>query len=196
MRADTTTQLTRTTVLLHWIVALTMIGLLATGLYMYETSTYWIYNWHKSIGILMFAVILLRVLWRLKQGWPPAANNYERWEHSLSHIVHWVLIISTLVMPLSGFMHSAAGGYGIYLFGIESLEIIPHNPDPSDPTNPAMRTPYSSALDVLGGQIHKWAGYIAIATVLLHIVGALKHHIIDKDGTLKRMLGVTINENK
>ena len=194
MNMEMKTKLSATTVALHWIVALTMIGLLATGLYMYETSTYWLYNWHKSVGILMFAVILARVLWRIKQGWPTPASEYKQWEQSLSHAVHWILIIATLVMPLSGFMHSAAGGYGIYLFGIGSLEIIPHNPDPEDPTNLAKHVPYSSTLDVLGGQIHKWAGYIAIATVLLHIVGALKHHIVDKDGTLKRMLGGYVSD--
>lgn len=186
MRADTSSRLSTPTISLHWIVAVMMLTLLATGIYMAQTSAYALYSWHKSFGVLIILFVILRVFWRWHNGWPPPVRNYLPWEKTLSRIVHYLLIIGTVIMPVSGFMMSALGGHGVALFG---LELVARNPDP---VNPQEVVPFNAVLAGIAHTVHGWAGYILAAGVLLHIAGALKHHLLDQDGTLRRMLGKTV----
>ncbi len=182
MQLDTPTQLSPTTKALHWIVALGMIGMLAVGVYMVETETFGLYPWHKSFGFLIFFIVMLRVIWRIKNGWPVPASDYPQIERSLAKVVHWVLIIGTVCLPLSGFLMSSLGGHGVDVFG---MEVVARNIDPEDPSKALA---HSETLAGLFHSVHHWLGYIIIASVILHVLGALKHHVIDKDSTLKRML--------
>ena len=118
MQYDSHNKFATTTVFLHWLVGLTIIGLLATGIYMSENGVYALYPWHKAIGFLVLFVALARVVWRMKNGWPSAAANYKPIEHKLASVVHWVLIIATLLMPISGLMASVLGGHGLSVFGL------------------------------------------------------------------------------
>lgn len=184
---DNKDKLSPVTVSLHWLVGITIIALLAVGIYMKEFEVLGLYNIHKSTGVLIFAFILARVAWRAKNGWPEPAGNYKRTERLLAKITHWVLLAGTVIMPVSGMMMSGAGGYG---FGIFSLTIMAPNPDPG---NPQEVVPLNETVAELGHELHEITGYLLIAAVLLHIAGALKHHIVDKDGTLRRMLGADIS---
>lgn len=183
MKLDTPSKFSPTTIALHWIVGLTMIGLLAVGVYMAETETYFLYQWHKSFGVAIFAVILLRVVWRLKNGWPTPVSQYKKWEHTLAKIVHWTLIIGTLLMPISGFLMSAVGGHGVDFFGIE---LVARN---ANPENAREALPHNETIAGLAHEIHEYAGFAIIGALVLHIAGAIKHHAVDKDATLRRMLG-------
>lgn len=183
---DTINKLCTTTVTLHWIVAILIIGLLATGIYMEENEVRALYPWHKSFGVLVAFFVLLRVVWRIRTGWPPAANQYKRAEQILSKIVHYVLIIGTVLMPLSGIMMSALGGHGLAFFG---LELVAQNPDPA---NPDKVLPLNATLAQAGHTAHGLGGNIMIGAIALHVIGALKHHVIDRDGTLRRILGATV----
>ncbi len=174
--------LTKRTIALHWLVALPFIGMLATGLYMKNTETWWLYSIHKSIGVILFTVILVRVIWRIKRGWPKPVRAYEKIEQILSKATHWLLILGTLAMPLSGMLLSAASGHG---FGVFGLALMPSNPSP---TTLGEVVPFSEGLYAFSAGIHEWAGYLLVATVLLHVAGALKHHFFDRDKTLLRML--------
>lgn len=181
--SDTKTKLSTATIAFHWVVALIMIGEISVGLYMSSYRVIPIYPWHKAIGVIALIVILARVAWRMRQGWPVPMSNYAKHEQILSKVIHWVLIIGTLVMPISGLMLSGAGGYGVYVFG---LELIPDNVQ----TQPEFKViPYNTTIADLGHWLHEVAGKLLIAAILLHVVGALKHHIADGDGTLRRMLG-------
>jgi cytochrome b561 len=186
MEADSK-QLTGTTILLHWLVGIMMIVLLATGVYMEETKAFALYPWHKSFGVLIFVFAVIRVLWRIKEGWPPAVGDYAQWEKVLAKIVHYLLIIGTVLMPISGFMMSAMGGYGVAFFG---LELVAANPDPADPTK---MIPLNEAMAQIGHLMHGLGGNVLIAAVVLHIVGAYKHHFVDKDMTMKRILGAKVD---
>ncbi len=183
---DTARKLSPTTVTLHWIVAIMMIGLLGVGIYMEENEAFALYPWHKSFGVLIGVFVVLRVVWRIKNGWPPAAGDYTIWEKLLSKIVHYLLIIGTVLMPISGFMMSAMGGHGVAFFGIE---LFAPNPDPA---NPQEALPVNATLAQVGHVVHGLGGNILIGAIALHVIGALKHHIIDRDGTLRRMLGATV----
>lgn len=179
---DTKEKLSTLTIALHWIVGLTVITLAIIGVYMSENEAFELYPIHKSIGVLIFAVIIARVYWRFVNGWLEPASDYKAIEHNLAKIVHWVLIIAIIVMPISGFIMSGAGGFGVPLFG---LEIVAAQFDPI--TQEAI--PHNAQLAGFMAEVHKIAGWTMIVAITLHFAGAMKHHFIDKDSTLRRMLG-------
>ena len=183
---DNMSKLSKTTVYLHWIIALGIIGLLLMGVYMVETKTYSFYSLHKSLGVLILLVVLIRVVWRVMNGWPEPVNNSKKWEYTLAKIIHWLLIIGTIILPVSGMMMSGAGGHGINLFG---FELVASNPDPE---NLGSVIPFNGTVARIGHQIHWIIGYILIALIIFHTVVAIKHHVISKDGTLSRMIGKAI----
>jgi cytochrome b561 len=100
----------------------------------------------------------------------------------LSLFLPWVLIIAIVVMPISGFIMSGAGGYGVSVFG---LEIIAAQFDPIAKE----AIPHNAALAGFMAEVHEIAGWTMIVAIVLHFFGALKHHFINKDNTLRRMLG-------
>ena len=173
------THLSKTTRIFHWSIAITVIALLAVGLYMKRAEAFQFYDIHKSIGTLIFALIIARVIWRVMKGWPSQASNMPNWQKTLSRLVHWVLIIGTVLMPLTGLIGTYYGGRDISIFG---LIITPEVPGPEDviPRNEEL-----GDLMFLG---HEYIAYIMIIALALHIAGAVKHHFIDKDGTLRRMI--------
>ncbi len=183
MQPDRPDQLSITTIALHWLVGISMLGLLTIGVYMVETETYSLYSWHKSFGILIISIVIVRVMWRIKNGWPVPTNQNNVIEQNLAKAVHWILIIGTVLMPVSGALMSALGGNGIDLFG---FELVARNPDPA---NPGKVLAHNSDIAAFCHAMHHWVGYVIIGAVVLHIAGAIKHHCIDKDATLKRMLG-------
>ena len=180
---DTVNQLSRKTVNLHWLIAIVMIALLATGTYMEANQAFALYGIHKSIGVIIFIFALYRIAWRIKNGWLTTLGSPSARMTKLAKLVHYLLIIGTVLMPISGFVMSAAGGFGVSVFG---LELVATNPDPA---NPREMIAHNESLAFVGHVMHGLGGKILILAVLLHIAGAFKHHLVDKDGTLKRMLG-------
>lgn len=174
------TKLSPKTRWLHWLIALTMIGMLALGIYMEETESFSLYGIHKSIGILIFVVVLYRVIWRIKEGWPTPVTEQQKLQTLLVKTMHFGLLVATILYPLSGMMMSGAGGYGLSVFGIT---LLPKN------FNPELKEiePYSAQLAELGGFLHGALTLFVIAMIVLHIAAALKHHFINKDDTLNRM---------
>lgn len=164
----------------HWTVAWLMIGLLGVGVYMAEFSEYSLYPIHKSVGVLALLLILPRIVTRIIKGWPAAAGDYAAHEKILSKVTHWVLILGTLLMPVSGMVMSGMGGHGVSVFGLVLKERNLNAAGEAEAINPAIAGFAHSA--------HGWIAYIVIGALVLHILGALKHHIIDKDRTLARMV--------
>ena len=186
MQTDQREKLSTTTVVLHWIVGLSVLGLLTVGIYMDQTHTYALYPLHKSFGVLIFFLIVARVVWRIKNGWPEPVGEYPKAEQLLAKIVHYVLLVGIVLMPISGFLMSAVGGSGVEFFG---LEWVARNPDPA---NPSETVSHNSTVSGVAHEMHGIIAYTLIVAIGLHIAGALKHHIVDKDGTLRRMLGQRI----
>ena len=186
MQIDTESKLGGNTLILHWAVGIIMIILLATGVFMKETEAYALYPWHKSFGVLIILPVILRILWRIKTGWPPPVREYKEIEKKLSKFIHYLLLTGTVLLPISGFMMSAMGGHGVKLFG---LELVARNPDP---LNPQEVIALNGSIAGIAHELHEIAGYIVIIAVILHIAGVLKHHILDRDGTLLRMLWVKV----
>jgi len=180
---DTKSALSSTTITLHWIVAILIIGLLSSGLYIENFEAFFLMSWHKSFGVLLLIFALLRVTWRVVNGWPEHTNAHAKHEMMLAKVIHYVLIISMLVMPISGLLMSAMGGHGVEMF---TIQLIPNNPDPD---NLQRSLAFNENLANVGHVIHAVTSKVLLAALGLHIVGALKHHVIDKDNTLSRMLG-------
>ena len=136
--------------------------------------------------MIIIAFVLTRVIWRILNGWLEPASKYSNIEHLMAKVVHWALIIGTVALPVSGVLMSGAGGHGLAIFGWELLA------ENIDPNNLEEVIPLNKALAGFSHEIHEIAGNVMIIAIGLHVVGALKHHIIDKDGTLRRMFGTSL----
>ena len=160
----------------HWLLALMILGSLSLGLYMsdlpFSPARLKYYNWHKWAGVTILAFSALRLLWRLSHR-PPPALPMPAWQQRAAGAAHAALYALFFAVPLAGWAYSSAAGFPVVLFGVLPL------PD----FVPVDRT-LSEALKAL----HRWFAYCLGALVLLHIAGALKHHFIDRDGLLRRML--------
>ena len=167
-------------VLLHWVLGLALIGLFAVGLYMtdlpFSPQRLKLYNWHKWAGVTLLALSALRLVWRLTHRPPPLPPAVEaampRWQKLAHHATHHGLYLLFFAVPLLGWAYSSAAGVPIVLFGVLPL------PD---------FVPVSEELAGLIKPLHKWSAFAMMALVLLHVAGALKHQLIDRDGLLARM---------
>ena len=171
--------LSRTTKILHSLIGIGMIGMLAAGLYMTSFEAYGVYDWHKSFGVLILILALFRIAWRIKKGWPTPVSDESPALLLVAKLVHWALIITTALYPISGIMMSVGGGHGLGFFG---LELVAESINAQGET-----VALNSTIGGIGHSIHGWIVYPVIAIIVLHAAGALKHHVIDKDNTLKRM---------
>lgn len=160
----------------HWSMALMMMGLLLAGVYMVglENSPFkfQIYGLHKSFGIIILIMVIGRIVWKHMNAKPKAMETHKKWEKILAKLAHVFLYFGMIGMPLTGWLMSSAGGYPVKVFGFPIPDLIEKNPD----------------FGKLMNQSHMIFGYMLIAAILLHVAGALKHHFVDKDNTLKRMM--------
>jgi len=166
-------------VTLHWLVAVTVVGLFTLGLWMVELTYY--DNWyrtaptvHKGVGVLLFLIITLRLGWRALGPRPVPLASHSALERKAAAAAHMVLYILLFAVMLSGYLISTADGRAVDVFGLFQV--------------PATITGLPQQADV-AGNVHL---VLAITLVLLagiHALAALKHHIIDRDRTLLRMLG-------
>lgn len=185
MAQDTKHQFSKLTVFFHWVVALTIIGLLCVGTYMNEFKVYSLYPIHKSVGMIIFLVILARIFWRIKNGWSQALATHNAFELKLAKVSHWILITGSVLFPISGMLMSAMEGRGLAIFGIELL---------AKNSVDGKVVAINRTLAELGETVHYWLAWIMAATIIVHIAGAVKHHFVYKDGTLRRMLGKRVDD--
>jgi cytochrome b561 len=173
-------------VTLHWLIALCILCNVVLGLganYVPDAYVRPMINLHKSIGITVLGLVLARIIWRLLHSPPPLPDNYPRLERFTAHSVHALLYLLILAIPISGWIHDSAfalaAQHPLILFGIIPwfrLGFITH-------LDPATKDHIHS----LFGTIHTYLGYVLYGVVGLHIAGALKHQIIDKEAEIQRM---------
>lgn len=176
-------KLKRREIWLHWIVGVGMLMMLGVGNYIEKAEAKDMIPTHKSVGIVLFFFIIWRVLLRIRKGWPQNVSTGAAWEHKLARIIHWVLILGTIIMPLSGILGSIFAGQGLSVFG---LNIV----GPNMVEGAARPEAISKAAAQASYALHGITSKVLILAVLLHVAGALKHHFIDRDNTLRRMLGM------
>ena len=167
-------------VALHWLLGLALVGLFMMGLYMsdlpFSPQRLKLYNWHKWAGVVVLTLSFVRLMWRLRHRPPelPAAlvQAMPAWQRVAHHATHAGLYVCFFATPLLGWAYSSAAGFPIVLFGVWPL------PD---------FVPVSEALAEVLKPLHKLSAFGMAALVVLHVAGALKHQLVDRDGLLRRM---------
>ncbi|GLK80390.1 cytochrome b [Methylopila turkensis] len=167
---------TSTAKVLHWIVAAVVVAQIVGGVsldFMADgPSKDWFYDVHKSTGVLILALMVARLGWRLAVPPPPPEPTLERWQIGLSHAVHWALYLILLAMPLLGWIGSNAFGAPVPVFGLfEMPRIVGEDKELSKA--------------VLGW--HATLGFVGAGLIALHVAAALFHRFVRKDAVLARM---------
>ncbi|WP_144113418.1 cytochrome b [Paraburkholderia sp. BCC1886] len=163
---------------LHWLIAVLIvcgfyIGWIMTDIPGFTPTKLKYFSWHKWIGVTVFALAVLRVLWRAGHRAPPLANGTPLWQKGAAHAVHGLLYLLMLAIPVTGYLYSSAAGIQVVYLGIVPLPTL-IGPD--------------DALKVVLRSVHIWLNYTLLVLVILHVLAALKHQFIDRDGLLGRML--------
>ena len=168
---------TTTAKLLHWLMAVLLIALLALGIYMHDLPLsplkLKLYAWHKWAGVTAFLLCVLRLGWRFTHRPPALPAGMARALQMAAHAGHALLYALMLAIPLSGWLMSSAKGFQTVVFGVLPL------PDLLGP-NPAL----ADTLQTL----HFGLNLLLVAVIVAHLGAALKHHFVDRDDILRRML--------
>lgn len=162
---------------LHWLMALMIIGMVPLGMYMHELPVspqkLQLYSWHKWVGVTVFVLLLARVAWRITHRPPPLPWQMSKIQRTLSHAGHIVLYLLMLAIPLSGWLMSSAKGYQTVWFGVLPI--------------PDLLGKDKELGDTLA-EVHESLSWIMIVVLIGHVAAALKHHFIDRDDVLTRIL--------
>ncbi|PHM30129.1 cytochrome b [Xenorhabdus innexi] len=176
---NTSKQFGHVSVLIHWLIALAVYGMFILGLWMVTLSYYdsWYHRapeLHKSIGFLIFIVMIIRVIWRFISPPPKPLSSYSQLTRISAKLAHFTLFIALFGILFSGYFISTADGQSISVFGWFEI--------------PATLVKQGVQADT-AGIIHLYLAWLLVILSLLHGLAALKHHFIDRDSTLKRMFG-------
>jgi len=125
---------------------------------------------HKSLGVTIFALILIRIFWRLSHAAPAFPATMKAWEKKLAELTHKALYLLMLLVPLSGLVMTIYSKYGLLWFGVRLAKGLDNEP---------LRQVFKEAHEVIG--------LILVVLIALHVLSAIKHQVIDKDNLLKRM---------
>jgi cytochrome b561 len=164
-------------ILLHWLMAVLIITMLSLGLYMtsliLSPQKLTLYGWHKALGVCVLLLAVLRVIWRLVHVMPVFPSSMPRWEKRAARATHLALYGFMFMLPLTGWLMSSASGFPVSFFGWFTLPTLIHP---------------NKYLQSFFKMTHAYLAYALIALLCLHVMAALKHHFIDKDDILKRIL--------
>ena len=174
--ARAVTRYSGTAIALHWLTAVLILGAFALGLYMVELelspAKLKLYSYHKWLGVTIWLLAVLRLLWRLAHE-PPPLPGMPAWQRRAAAITHVMLYVLVLEIPISGWLFSSASGFPVVYFGVVPLPDL---------------VAKDKALAGLLQTLHATLNYVLMAIVIVHIAAALKHHLVDRDSVLHRML--------
>ena len=162
----------------HWLIALGIIGLTWLGWWMVDLGYYdsW-YNQglalHRAFGMVVLGLAIFFMAWKTISPSPDLQEELQPWEKRGARMVHAVLLFAMLAIPTTGYVISTSAGAGFSMFGLFNV--------------PAL-LPESEAMRNLAISAHYYAAYGLIVVIAAHAGAALKHHFVDRQGTLKRML--------
>ena len=167
-----------TSQLLHWTIAVLILSIGAVGLVKGELPRspkwFWVYTLHKSLGLTVLALVLVRIAWRLYAGAPPPVAGTPRWQSRLASLTHGAIYMLILAMPLSGWLYDSASGLRPFRwFGLAEV--------------PKLSPPHEALADAMH-ETHELLFWVLIALVIGHAGAALYHHFVRRDATLARML--------
>lgn len=161
---------------LHWLLALLIFAGWGLGIYMAdlpdEPTTRQYFSWHKSIGVTVFLLAILRVGWLATHSPPPMPTQTPAWQTRIARFTHAALYILMFALPLTGWLMSSAKGAPTWYLGLWPLPDLVGK---------------DKALGDTLGSIHELLAFTLAALVLLHIAAALKHQFVDRDNLVGRM---------
>lgn len=164
---------------LHWLVAAGVVLQFAWAWRIDQAESirneFALVNQHKSIGMTVLGLVVLRLAWRAFNRPPPLPPGMAGWEKRAASTAHWLLYALILAMPLTGWIHTSAAGFGAEFFGLLDIPDI---------------VPSSERLEDIFGAIHEWLAKSILLVVSIHVLAALRHQFVLKDGLLNRMLPV------
>ena len=162
---------------LHWLMAALLIGLLSLGFYMADLplspDKLQLYSWHKWVGVTVFLLVWLRLLWRLTHRPPAYPASMPRALQFLAHGGHWALYALMIAIPLTGWLMSSAKGFQTVWWGVWPI-----------PDLLAKDKELGHNLQ----EVHEALNWLLVLLISGHAAAALKHHWIDRDDILTRML--------
>jgi len=169
---------TKTAMSLHWLVALLIVsaftlGLVMTSIHGFSPAKLRYFSWHKWLGVTVFALAVLRVLWRSFNPPPPHPAHLPQWQNQAADAMHWLLYLMIFAVPVSGYLYTLAAGVPVVYLGVLPLPVFMA---PNPEWKPVLRA------------VHYWLDMTMAALVVAHAGAALKHHFLDRDDVLKRML--------
>ncbi len=166
------------TKLLHWSIAISIIGLIWLGWYMVDLTYYdkW-YNsslsWHKSLGMIALVLAMLKIGWQFYSPIPDTTKDLKAWERMSAHAMHKLLLVMMILIPLTGYLISTSAGKGVMIFNwFEIPSLISENKSIRD----------------LAIELHFYLAYATGLFAIGHACAAIKHQFIDKDSILTKML--------
>ena len=172
-----TARFTPTAVALHWVLAVLIIFNLCFGLYTVglplSPQKLKFFSWHKWVGVTIFMLAAARLLWRLYHPAPALPSTMKDWERKAANISHTLLYVLFFAAPLSGWLFSSANGFQTVYLGVLPIpDLLPKNKE------------VAAVLRFC----HRWINYTMAALIVVHAAAAVKHHFIDRDDVLTRML--------
>lgn len=163
-------------IILHWTIAILIIGNIAGAMLtegLAKETRGFIMGLHKSFGIVVLFLAVIRIGWRLTHRPPAKPDSLAAWEVMSARLVHVLFYVLMILVPLSGWVWMSAGGKPIDMFGLFNMPILPVEP--------------SKELSDVMHERHETLGLAMLALVLLHILGALKHQYLDRMPFIQRM---------
>ncbi len=194
---QTPSRYTKTAIVLHWLIAIFIALMFVLGWYMaelpkeapkqmaYDLFDLGVYTWqvaeeisprtfyfnlHKSLGLTVLALIVLRILWRITHTPPAALSSYKAIEKKVATATHHSLYLLMLAVPVTGLTMAINSKYGVKWFGIDVIAGLDNKP---------VRDFFECT--------HEFVGIVLLVLIGIHLLGALKHKFIDKDNTMSRM---------
>ena len=162
---------------LHWIMAFALFGVFSLGVYMHDLpfspSKLQYFSWHKWAGVTLFVLVFVRLTWRLTHRPPALPSDMPRWQQLMAAATHHGLYLLMIAIPLTGWLMSSAKGFQTVWFGVLP---IPDLLEKSEEMGDLLRN------------VHEALNILLALAVFAHVGAALKHHIINRDDVLTRML--------
>jgi cytochrome b561 len=189
-RARSLSRYSTVAIILHWLIAALILTNLWLGVTMgglHGLAKFNTFQLHKSVGITVLLLSVLRLGWRLANPPPPHAPGMAHWEITASSVVHWGFYVIMIGMPLTGWLAVSASPIGLptLLYHIGGFAGVPW---PDLPIAPGLPLDQKKVVEHVAGAIHGYLSFCAYALIALHVAGALKHQFLDRNPVLPRML--------
>ena len=162
---------------LHWLIAAALLSTFLLGQYMTRLDLspvkLKLYSYHKWIGVTIFLLVLVRLVWRILHRPPAHSSTMPAWQHKAAALTHFLLYALTLSIPISGWLMSSASGFQVFYLGHFPIpDLLAKNKESAEQLK----------------QLHESLNWTMLALVTLHVAAAMKHHLVDRDDVLRRML--------